>query len=80
MMLQKCQECGFLPFDGKSDTDNSMVNVFSGSVKVKVKAKVKLNMVRVTSNHSMVNVSAESESSFLNCRGNPGLPKEGRSI
>ena len=56
MMFQKCQVCGFLPFDGKSDTDNSMVNVFSGSVKVKVKVKVKLNMVRVTSNHSMVNV------------------------
>ena len=47
--------CGFLPFDGRSDTDNSMVNVFSGECKsesesriVTVKVKVKLNMVKVT--------------------------------
>ena len=33
LMLQKCQVCGLLPFNGKRDTDNSMMNVFSGEGK-----------------------------------------------
>ena len=79
--------CGLFPFDGRSDTDNSMVNVFSGECKsesesriVTVKVKVKLNMVKVTLTISLWTFSAESESSSLNCRGNLGLLKEGRSI
>ena len=56
MRFQECQLCGFLPLGGKSYTDNSMMNVFSGECKsenenrvvtVKMKVKVKLNMERV---------------------------------